>query len=75
MESLIKIFPHTLYTKTFREVRMGAGKAVEGWTAVVKPEFYSVAGVSKKLCEALRLASHKLPVKLSLNVRNWVVNK
>ena len=52
------------------EVRMGAGKgAVEGWIAVVKPGriLFEIAGVSEEVArEALRLASHKLPVKLSL---------
>ena len=52
------------------EVRMGAGKgAVEGWIAVVKPGriLFEIAGVSEDVArEALRLASHKLPVKLSL---------
>ena len=45
---------------------MGAGKgAVEGWIAV-KPGriLFEVAGVSEEVArEALRLASHKLPVK------------
>ncbi|KAE9812290.1 50S ribosomal protein L16, partial [Escherichia coli] len=63
----IKIFPHTPYTKKPLEVRMGAGKgAVEGWIAVVKPGriLFEVAGVSEEVArEALRLASHKLPVK------------
>lgn len=49
---------------------MGAGKgAVENWIAVVKPGriLFEVAGVSEEVArEALRLASHKLPVKLSL---------
>ncbi|WP_457802018.1 50S ribosomal protein L16 [Staphylococcus aureus] len=63
----IKIFPHTPYTKKPLEVRMGAGKgAVEGWIAVVKQGriLFEVAGVSEEVArEALRLASHKLPVK------------
>ena len=46
---------------------MGAGKgAVEGWIAVVKPGriLFEVAGVPEEVArEALRLASHKLPVK------------
>ena len=65
----IKIFPHTPYTKTFRST-YGCGKgAVEGWIAVVKPGriLFEIAGVSEDVArEALRLASHKLPVKLSL---------
>lgn len=46
---------------------MGAGKgAVENWIAVVKPGriLFEVAGVPEEVArEALRLASHKLPVK------------
>lgn len=55
------------YTKKPLEVRMGSGKgAVEGWVAIVKPGrvMFEVAGVSEEVArEALRLASHKLPVK------------
>lgn len=46
---------------------MGAGKgAVEGWIAVAKPGriLFEIAGVDEEVArEALRLASHKLPVK------------
>ena len=63
----INIFPHTPYTKKPLEVRMGSGKgAVEGWIAVVKPGriMFEVSGVDEEVArEALRLASHKLPVK------------
>ncbi|WP_066366364.1 50S ribosomal protein L16 [Neobacillus fumarioli] len=63
----IKIFPHKPYTAKPLEVRMGSGKgAPEGWVAVVKPGkiMFEVAGVSEEIArEALRLASHKLPVK------------
>ena len=63
----IKIFPQMPYTKKPLEVRMGSGKgAVEGWVAIVKPGrvMFEVAGVSEEIArEALRLASHKLPVK------------
>ena len=63
----IKIFPHKPYTKKPLEVRMGSGKgAPEGWVAVVKPGkvMFEIAGVSEEVArEALRLASHKLPVK------------
>ncbi|NWN97480.1 MAG: 50S ribosomal protein L16, partial [Bacillus sp. (in: Bacteria)] len=49
------------------EVRMGSGKgAPEGWVAVVKPGkiLFEIAGVSEEVArEALRLASHKLPIK------------
>jgi len=63
----IKIFPHKPYTAKPLEVRMGSGKgAPEGWVAVVKPGkiMFEIAGVSEEIArEALRLASHKLPVK------------
>lgn len=66
----INIFPHTPYTKKPLEVRMGSGKgAVEGWVAVVKPGrvMFEVAGVDEEVArEALRLASHKLPVKTKI---------
>lgn len=63
----IKIFPHLAITKKPLEVRMGSGKgSPEGWVAVVQPGrvLFEVAGVSEKVArEALRLASHKLPIK------------
>lgn len=63
----IQIFPHKPYTAKPLEVRMGSGKgAPEGWVAVVKPGkvMFEIAGVSEEIArEALRLASHKLPVK------------
>ena len=63
----IRIFPHLARTKKPLEVRMGSGKgAPEGWVAVVKPGrvLFEVAGVPEEVAkEALRLASHKLPVK------------
>ncbi|MFW5985931.1 MAG: 50S ribosomal protein L16, partial [Halanaerobiales bacterium] len=49
------------------ETRMGSGKGVpEKWVAVVKPGriMFELAGVSKDIAqEAMRLASHKLPIK------------
>lgn len=63
----IKIFPHLARTKKPLEVRMGSGKgAPEGWVAVVKPGrvMFEIGGVDEETArEALRLASHKLPVK------------
>ena len=63
----IKIFPHKSVTKKPAEVRMGSGKgAPEYWVAVVKPGrvMFEIAGVSEEVArEAMRLASHKLPVK------------
>ncbi len=63
----IRIFPDTPVTKKPAEVRMGKGKgAPEGWVAIVKPGriLYEVAGLDEELAkEAMRLASHKLPIK------------
>ena len=63
----IKIFPHKSVTKKPAEVRMGSGKgAPEYWVAVVKPGrvMFEIAGVTEEAArEAMRLASHKLPVK------------
>ncbi|MDY0346491.1 MAG: 50S ribosomal protein L16 [Acholeplasma sp.] len=62
----INIFPHLAKTKKPLEVRMGSGKgAPDSWVAVVKTGkiMFEVAGVTDEVAhEALRLASHKLPV-------------
>jgi large subunit ribosomal protein L16 len=72
----IKIFPQKPYTKKPLEVRMGSGKgAPEGWVAVVKPGkvMFEIGGVSEEVArEALRLASHKLPVKTKFVIREEV---
>ena len=63
----IDIFPHKPITKHPAESRMGSGKgSVEYWVAIVKPDrvMFEMAGVSEEVArEAMRLASHKLPVK------------
>ncbi len=63
----IKIFPDKPVTAKPAETRMGSGKgALEYWVAVVKPGrvMFEIGGVSEELArEALRLATHKLPVK------------
>jgi large subunit ribosomal protein L16 len=63
----IRIFPDKPITKKPAETRMGKGKgSPEEWVAVVKPGnvLYEMGGVSRELAEkALRLASHKLPLK------------
>ncbi|MCX8050722.1 MAG: 50S ribosomal protein L16 [Chlorobi bacterium] len=69
----IRIFPDKPFTKKPLEVRMGSGKGnPEGWVAVVKPGriLFEVDGVSKEAAlEALRLASHKLPIKTKIVAR------
>ncbi len=63
----IKIFPDKPVTVKPLGTRMGSGKgAVDQWVAVVKPGrvMFEIAGVPEETArEALRLASHKLPVK------------
>ena len=66
----IKIFPDKPITAKPAETRMGSGKGtVEYWVAVVKPGrvMFEIAGVPEETArEALRLASHKLPVKCKI---------
>lgn len=63
----IRIFPHMAKTAKPLEVRMGSGKgAPDGFVAVVKEGtiMFEIGGVTEEIArEALRLASHKLPVK------------
>ena len=74
----IRIFPDKAYTKQAAETRMGKGKgAPEGWVAVVKPGriMFEIDGVSEEAAqEALRLASHKLPVKTKFVKRIDLIN-
>ena len=69
----IKIFPDKPVTEKPAETRMGSGKgSPEYWVAVVKPGrvMFEIAGVSEEVArEALRLASHKLPIKTKVIVR------
>ena len=62
----VRVFPDKSVSKKPAEVRMGGGKAaVDHWVAVVKPGriLFEVAGVpAQEAMEALRLASHKLPI-------------
>jgi len=70
----IKIFPDKPVTKKPAETRMGSGKgSPEYWVAVVKPGrvLFEIAGVPEDIArEALRLASHKLPIKCKIIARN-----
>ena len=69
----IKIFPNKPISKKPAETRMGKGKgAVEYWVAPVKPGriLFELADVTEETArEALRLASHKLPVKTKFVTR------
>ena len=66
----IKIFPDKPVTAKPAETRMGSGKgALEYWVSVVKPGrvMFEIAGVPEETAkEALRLATHKLPVKCKI---------
>ncbi len=66
----IKIFPDKPVTAKPAETRMGSGKgSLEYWVAVVKPGrvMFEIAGVPEDTAkEALRLATHKLPVKCKI---------
>lgn len=74
----INIFPHKPVTKKPAETRMGSGKgAPEFWVAVVKPGrvLFEMAGVPEEVAkEALRLASHKLPVRCKFARRDELVS-
>ena len=66
----IKIFPDKPVTAKPAETRMGSGKgSPEYWVAVVKPGrvMFELGGVSEEIArEALRLATHKLPIKCKI---------
>jgi large subunit ribosomal protein L16 len=62
----IRVFPDKPFTKKPAETRMGSGKgAPDGWVAVIKPGrvLFELAGVDEdRAREAMRLATHKLPI-------------
>ncbi len=70
----IRIFPDKPVSKKPAETRMGKGKGgVELWVAPVKPGriLYEMEGVDEKTArEALRLASHKLPIPTKIVSRS-----
>jgi large subunit ribosomal protein L16 len=69
----IRVFPDKPFTKKPAETRMGKGKgSPEGWVAVVRPGriLFEMEGVDHATAiEAMRLASHKLPVKTVVVMR------
>ena len=69
----ITIFPDKPVTQKPAETRMGSGKGnPEFWVAVVKPGrmIFEMSGVQEEAArEAMRLASHKLPIKTRFVVR------
>ena len=70
----IKIFPDKPITEKPAETRMGSGKgSPEYWVAVVKPGrvLFEMDGVTEEQArEAMRLASHKLPIKCKFMVKD-----
>ena len=72
----IKIFPDKPITEKPAETRMGSGKgSPEYWVAVVKPGrvMFEMSGTSEEVArEAMRLASHKLPIKTKFIKRTEV---
>ncbi len=70
----IRIFPDKPVTKKPAETRMGKGKgSPEYWVAVVKPGriLFEIEGVPEDVAkEAMRLASHKLPIKTKFVTRH-----
>lgn len=75
----IKIFPDKPVTEKPAETRMGSGKgSPEYWVAVVKPGrvLFEMDGVSEEIAkEAMRLASHKLPIKCRFVTREQLDNE
>ena len=72
----INIFPHLAITKKPLETRHGKGKGnVDQWVAVVKEGkiMFEISGVTEDIArEALRLASHKLPIKCKFVTKDGV---
>lgn len=70
----IRIFPHTPVTRKPQDVKMGSGKGnPEFFVAKVKPGtiLFEMQGVSEEVArEAMRLASHKLPIKTKFLVKD-----
>jgi len=72
----IRVFPDKPVTKKPAEVRMGSGKgAPDHWVAVVKPGrvMFEMSGVPEPIArEAMRLASHKLPISTRFVIKEGV---
>lgn len=70
----IRIFPDKPITKKAAGSKMGSGKGdIESYVAVIKPGriIFELSGVSEEIArEALRKASHKLPMKTSIISKN-----
>ncbi|MDO8688264.1 MAG: 50S ribosomal protein L16 [Dehalococcoidales bacterium] len=68
------VFPDKPITKKAAETRMGSGKGTpDHWVAVVKPGrvLFEMAGITEETAkEAMRLASHKLPIDTKFITRD-----
>jgi large subunit ribosomal protein L16 len=75
----IRIFPDKPITKKPNEVRMGSGKgSLDHYVAVVKPGrvLFEMDGVTNEVAkEAMRLATHKLPVKTKIVFKDGETNE
>ena len=75
----IRIFPDKPVTAQPAETRMGKGKgSVDYWVAVVKPGrvLFEIGGVADDIArEALRLATHKLPLRCKIMSREQLNGK
>jgi len=74
----VRVFPDRSVSKKPAETRMGGGKAsVDHWVAVVKPGkiLFEVLGAEKgQIAEAMRLASHKLPIPTKIVYRDHMAS-
>lgn len=75
----INIFPHLALTKKPLETRQGTGKGnVDDWVAVVKKGkiMFEISDIDEATArEALRLASHKLPVTCKFVKKEGISNE
>jgi large subunit ribosomal protein L16 len=73
----VRIFPDKPVTQRAAESRMGKGKgAVDHWVSVIKPGriIFEVAGLPEDVArEAIRLASHKLPIKTKMIMADEII--
>jgi len=72
----IRIFPHTPVTRKPQDVKMGSGKGnPEFWVAKVKAGtvMFEMKGITEEVArEAMRLASHKLPIKTKFVIKEQI---
>ena len=75
----IRVFPSKPISKKPPEVRMGAGKGpLDHYAAVIKPGkiLFEIAGVDEETArDALKLASHKLPIKTTIVSRETLIKR